>query len=358
MKSVFLVKTPLQLLNAIEAKHYFKLSSGDCILIIMGDRKSQPQLLMLASDTQEWGKVVTLNNVNMFYGDPLDIISNSIVKKIQQLSLFKRSFFYVRRLNRISKYIGNAKYIFMGYTRYIYMNHFANITQHEKVILLDDGVGAIEYAKLRKQGVILEPNIRLKTRVKRYGKVFFQGVKGGEAENVTFFTAYDISVDKNDQVVRNDFSYLRSNVNALTVSDDVFFIGSPLSEVSIVSQENYFLYLNKIKKYFKNKTIVYIAHRRESPKKLELIKSELNLKVVLFDYPIEYQLASIGPRPKILASFVSSALDSCRLIFGDELKIISFTLDDIIDPYVEEIGAVYESYKSYTSESFNIVSEY
>ena len=97
-KSVFLIKSPLQLLNAIEAKYYFGLNSDDCILIIMGDRKSQPQILMLANAVDEWGKVIVLNRVNVFFGDPVGGCDYSFSKKWPGSILFSKSFFNVRRL--------------------------------------------------------------------------------------------------------------------------------------------------------------------------------------------------------------------------------------------------------------------
>ncbi len=99
MKSVFLIKTPLQLLNAIEAKHYFGLSAAECILIIMGDRKSQPQILALSDATDEWDKVVTLNDVNLFSGSPFDLEQASFLGKLLRSKFFKKSFFYVKDID-------------------------------------------------------------------------------------------------------------------------------------------------------------------------------------------------------------------------------------------------------------------
>ncbi|MCW9056373.1 MAG: alpha-2,8-polysialyltransferase family protein [Gammaproteobacteria bacterium] len=357
MKSIFLIKTPLQLLNAIEARHHFNLDANDCILIIMGDRKSQPQILNLANKINEWSNVVILNDVNMFFGSPFNNSHNALWN-LQQLNVFKKSFFYIRRLNKISRYLGSVKYIFAGYTKYVYMSHFINITPHERLFFLDDGNGTIELAKQRKQGLIAAPDFSVRKKIKLIGKKYIQGIKDKEKESACFFTAYDISINDNDQIVRNDFKYLRSAVNDLPVSDVAYFIGSPLSEVAIMSQEVYLAQLNKVKEYFGNTELVYIAHRRDSSDKLDFIKNDLGIKVVLFDYPIEYQLAFIGPRPKVLASFFSAALDSCRLIFGNKLKIISFKLDMTDSPKREKIESIYASYETSVNDDFIIEADY
>ncbi|RDH81536.1 MAG: hypothetical protein DIZ80_15780 [endosymbiont of Galathealinum brachiosum] len=358
MKSVFLIKTPLQLLNAIEAKHYFKLSKDDCIVIIMADRKSQPQIQALTESIDEWCDVVSLNEINLFFGSPFLKNITSIFGKLQQSKYFKRSFFYVPRLNKISRYLGDVEYIVVGYTNYVYMNHFINVTPHRELVFLDDGNGTLDLSEKRKNGFNKNSNIKLSKKIKLYGKRLIQGIKEQEEDKACFFTAYDISVRSTDRVVKNEFNYLRSNVDSLPTIDEAYFIGSPLSEITIITQDEYLTQLSKVKKYFGQKPLIYIAHRRDSAEKLDLIKNKLGIKVVLFDYPIEYQLAFIGPRPIVLASFYSAALDSCRLIFGDELKIISFRLNMENSIIREKVESIYASYEATINDNFIVESDY
>lgn len=344
MKSIFLIKTPLQLLNAIEAKHHFNLQTEDCVLIILGDRKSQPQTLALANQVGEWGELLILDEVPLFFNHPLDR-SSSFLNDIWKTRLFRKSFFYVRRLNRISKLFGKVDYIFIGYARYVYMRHFINTTPHEKVFLLDDGNATLQLAKERRKG-IKSAVPGLKKRINLGFKRIFQGVKNQQKEILDFFTIYDVIAGKEDRIIKNDFSYIRSKIDTLTVTEDVYFLGSPLSETGIIEQQVYIEILRKVKEYFSGRNLLYVVHRRENKSKLEEISNKLGLELVLFEYPIEYQLAIIGPRPSILASFFSSALDSCGLIFGEKLKIISFEFNLESSPRKSEIEAIYNSYKS------------
>lgn len=354
MKSVFLIKSPLQLLNAIEAKHFFKLTTEDCILIVMGDRKSQPQILNLASNMGEWGNLIVLDESPLFIGDPL---GNEIAPKFKLwgANFFKKSFFYVRRLNRIKKYLGEVEYIFVGYPRYVYMRHFINITPHKEVFLLDDGNATIRLAKERREPVTTQDDVGWKKGLKRSAKRIFQGVKDDRIEALGFFTIYNIVAGINDSVVKNNFDYVRSRLNLLEMTDVIYFLGSPISEVGILSQDKYLDYLKRVKAYYKGNKIVYIVHRRENKNKLELIERELGLDVLLYDYPIEYQLAMVGPRPAILASFLSSALDSCSLIFEQQLQIVSFKINLVNNSRKDEIDEVYTGYVS--NDNINVIAE-
>jgi len=358
MKSVFLVKTPLQLINAIEAKYHFNLNVDDCVLIIMGDRKSQPQILKLANAVNEWGVVIILNRVNLFFGSPFENDASPFIERVWQSEIFSKSFFNVRRLNRISKHLGKVEYIFIGYARYIYMRHFVNVTSHDRVFLLDDGNATIKLAKERREDTSSSSSSGVKKKLKLFAKRFFQGVKDREKESLCFFTIYDVCPGNNDQIIKHNFEHIRSEINSLEVTNEVFFLGSPISESGIMDKSGYLDHLRRVKEFYRNKKLIYVAHRRELPGKLKEIEKNLGIEVVLFDYPIEYQLAMIGPRPKMLASFISSALDNCRLIFGDKLKIISFKLDLEGCPSRSEIESIYNSYESSVGDNFSIESLY
>ncbi|HED33996.1 MAG TPA: hypothetical protein ENJ08_07245 [Gammaproteobacteria bacterium] len=357
MKSVFLIKSPLQLLNAIEAKYCFELNTNDCVLIIMGDRKSQPQILALANKINEWGSVILLNEVSMFRGNP--VISEGKVHCIKhdfKSKMLSKSIFNVSRLNRISKYLTNVEYIFIGYYKYVYMRHFMNVTAHKKVVLLDDGTATIKIAEDRKKGVQENNNIIKKMKIS--GKRLFQGIKDKEKDNLCFFTMYDIVPGRNDTFVKNDFKQLKSQIDLLPVSSEIFFIGAPISETGIMSLDDCLAHLKRVKEYFINSKLVYITHRRDSLEKLGMIENQLNIKVVEFDYPVEYQLGLVGPRPKVVASFISTALDSCRIIFGSKMKILSFRLDFQASPKREVVERLYESYQPHINENFRVISDY
>jgi len=117
-------------------------------------------------------------------------------------------------------------------------------------------------------------------------------------------------------------------------------------------------HLKRVVKYFKNRDVVYVSHRRESEINLREISQKLGVKVVKFDYPLEYQLSMAGSRPQIMASFISSALDSCSLIFGDTMKIIAFKLDLKDSPVKDEIENIYDEYESNKDTTVYVENDY
>ncbi|MDH5473738.1 MAG: hypothetical protein OEY61_12870, partial [Gammaproteobacteria bacterium] len=123
----------------------------------------------------------------------------------------------------------------------------------------------------------------------------------------------------------------------------------------IMSKVDHFSALKQIVEYFSEKNVIYISHRRENRKNLDEISQSLNIKVCHFDYPLEFQLAMIGPRPVIVASFVSSVIENLRLIMGNDLKIVSFKFRPGTYKYQERIDATYTYYEKNLGDNFCVV---
>ncbi|MDQ1362597.1 MAG: hypothetical protein QG652_457 [Pseudomonadota bacterium] len=347
MNNVFLVKSPLQLLNAIEAKHYFRLEDKDCYLLVMGDRKSYLQLMKLVAISRQWPNVTLLNKVGLLAHDPW--LQNVDLGEIDKHgdALLRSSVFSIRRLNRLASSIPNVKKIFIGDNNNKFMRHFVNQTKHETTILLDDGTATLEIARQRMQGrSIIKPDKFLK-KVKLAAKRLFQGLNDKPVDKAVFFTAYNIDVKSPDQVVVNGFSYLKKSSLTLECSDNVYFLGSPLSEVGLMTERSYMEQLGIVRSLYPVVHFVYVAHRRENKQKLDLIRQLPDVSVVLFEYPVEFQFSMIGPKPHKIASFITSALDNLDIILDESVEIVSYKLIDGSYNNHERIDAIYEHYRTH-----------
>lgn len=358
MNSVFMVKSPLQLLNAIEAKNYFKLEDKDCYLLLMGDRKSYSQLMELVVAGEQWANVILLNRVSLLTGDPWsgedDLVDIDKLRK----TLLRSSFFSIRRINRLVHTIKDVQHVFLGDNNNPLMRHFVNSLDHEVTVLLDDGTATLNIARQRIEGCAARKPDRLSKRIRLAAKKIFQKLNNQQPSRVVFFTAYKIPVMSFDSVIHNDFAYLRTKISELQTTETVYFLGSPLSEAGIMSESQYLNYINRVQNYYAGRNILYVSHRRESQDKLAKIEEDYGLEVACFRFPIEYQLAFIGRRPLELASFMSSALDNCRLIFGDKMKIVSFRVNEVNDDRRENVDHIYDNYKLSVDENFIVETEF
>lgn len=355
MKHIFLVKSPLQLLNAIEAKHHYQLQADDCYLLVMADRKSFPQLIQQVEASGEWLHVVPIYRVPLWFSDPWRELDETDDLLQQRDTLLRSSFFNIRRLNRLARHGGEVGYVFIGDNNNIYMRHFAHVVSHRQSVLLDDGTSTLDIACQRLQGVRQRKPARISKRLKRLAKRWLQGLRDEQPEQVEFFTVYNIEVSASDRRVKNDFRFLRRHAQTLKQSDDVYFLGSPLSEVGLMDEEEYLCQLGRVRAHWPDAAMVYVAHRRESVEKLKQIETQLSMAVRLFDFPIEYQIAVLGPRPRQIISFFTSALDNLHQILGEDIHISACRLPAGSYREPERIDPIYRHYEQIANAHFQLL---
>lgn len=341
--NVFLVETPHQLLNAMEAKKFFRLSENH-LLVIIKEEYSIDSFKRLVDDTY-WESVTYF---------PIKINPKSgLLRKLQDHRVDRIRGYYSnyllyllrKKLDSLSKSIGCADRIFLGNYWIEYMRHFANVTPHKELCLLDDGTTTLLINKFRKEKCFQRNGHHL-TGFKQALINSAICFKDRHIENVTFFTIYDLDVRPSDRLVKHDYPYLRQKGSERPVEDAVYFIGMTLIDEGL-SQESYLNYLRRVMRYFTDEKIVYVQHREEPEERLEIIRHEIKLEIRKFEMPIEYHISGFGKRPKILASFCSSALEKCRIIFGDIMDIKAFFIDPLDCPlrpeFIRDIYAYYES---------------
>lgn len=353
MRAVFLVKSPLQFLNALEARHAYGLAADECLLVLMADRKSRSQLSALVeNENSGWLGVQWLAQA------PLLMTPEQKGDGARPRSLFRNDIFSILKLRSLATASGDIDYVFVGDAGNPLMRHFVNCARTKEVVLLDDGVATIKYARWRLSGTWGEGIRRSKT-INLFFKRMLLGLRDSLPANMTFFSVYDFDVLDRDRLVPNRFSYLRGKSADLALTDDVFFLGGPLVEAGILQEDEYFWHLQRVQESLNSVSVRYVAHRRESYERVQRIERTFGWQSVLFDYPIEYQLACVGPRTRLLASFVSSALENCQTVFGDDLKIVSFqfnpdhfTARDSVKG--RDVRAVYERYLGNVGSAFEV----
>jgi predicted transcriptional regulator len=115
-----------------------------------------------------------------------------------------------------------------------------------------------------------------------------------------------------------------------------------------LSSEVEFSHLEKIINYYKNKNkdFVYISHRRETAKKLELLQDRFHVQVIRFNNPVEIQFLLMEVHPFGIASFISTALFTVSKMF-DFACVEAFYLptDEISIAYRQDIVSVYDEYQ-------------
>jgi hypothetical protein len=309
---------------------------------------------------EAWGGIVALPAAGLFP------IVAEFVPGPESRHLDRRHFWFgnptfnIIKLRVLASRYHGIKRVFVGDQKNSLMRHFANLSACEEVIALDDGSATLKYARERIAGEEYLP-VKWQKRAGHFLKSLFFGLRDAKLKRLTFFSVYPVALPASDRLELNEFRYLRKQLAAQEITPEVYFLGGPLVEAGVLSEDEYLWHLLKVKARLGDQALVYVSHRREDPERVSRICHRLGWQVKLFDFPIEYQLAMLGSRPMQLASFYSSALENCRLIFNDLLPIVSFRLDPTRlacrnTPKGAGIFMVYEHFERNQTPAFQVIN--
>ena len=360
-KNVFMVLTPLQILNAIEAKHYFKLENNYLVVHMGGSYPPEKIKGMIVE--HDWSGVYYFK-LDQYFPSTFEsaLLGPHISKDVRAYIDYYHMYLNRRKVDKIINALGGAKNLFLGnYIRVFsdcsYMRHFANTLKHDRLFLLDDGTSTIIINEQRKNRLVKRPDVNdagsYVSLLKRRIRDSLIEWNDKDADSITFFSAYDIEVLDNDYLIKNEYKHIRECAERTIPSDEVYFLGECMHE-SLMSDDAYLEYVNKVKNYFAHDKLIYFPHPRETVSMTKKINEELGIATKSINVPIEIEICIRGNRPKILAGFISSALQNCRIILND-LKIMAFYISpsDLIDP--THVHLIYDSFESNASDLFTIV---
>ncbi len=329
--NLFVIDTPHQLLNAIEAVHSLQLTTNHLLVIrptnLYNDR------FMPLINTCDW---VTVSFPSPFiYPRPrVDQILGPIVSR------WYYRYLHFQRMHAMAKLAARFQHIdklFLGHyfaEEKPFMRHIANTIKYNSLYLLDDGTDTIFINDRRHNIDASDRKAPIKTGaswtfvrkiIEMHLRTKYWNWYLAEAPCVTFFTIYDLDVRKGDQLIRNNYSYLR-NVAPLRhteMPDTVIFLGQCIAE-GYFEMEAHFAFLSKIRKYFAKYKFIYVAHPRESASCITRIREQLQCELWPSFSVIEYDLIVQGVKPKVVAGFVSSALITLAYLMEPDVEIVCF----------------------------------
>jgi Alpha-2,8-polysialyltransferase (POLYST) len=359
--NVFVVETPLQLLNAIEAKQVLQLTNSH-LVVRLGGTGFSPNGLKALVGMSPWNGVHYLEFKNATTEWESSFFGQRLLGRLQSCAYDIQRIINRHIVDRLATKFVGAKRIFLGnYVRghQSYMRHFANRAGYEQLFLLDDGTDVLLICEARREAHDSNPDVesglRLKDRLRRYLVDWDET----EAESVTFFTAYELQPASCDRVIKNEYRYLRDAAADSARSDEVYFLGQSLVEDGYVSLDFYLHQLQAIKNYYREGQLIYIPHPRQTIWLMKKIEEAVGIQVRLCTLPIECEVALAKSRPAAIASFFCSALQSCRAILGKEVPIHSFYIEpEHVCTSHELVREAYRYFEVIADSRFTVIKVY
>jgi len=279
---LYFVQTPLQILNAFEAR---ERADGDV----------RHDLVIFEKENAYHNRLVE-NTLQFLKWKPLIVVAHpkTPLSKLLNWLILRRQ---IRRLPGVTK-------VHIGEYGAAIVVAAANLCTGADYWLVDDGTSSLSFEDFRYRGV----------RDMRYplkGDMPLLGFRSSLPEAVTFFSIYDLELRSPDRLEKNTLSFLGRTV---TFRDDgpVFFIGSPLPDNEEMSFDRFFELMRGVRHYFGDRRIKYFPHRAEMMDIKESVFARLRIEIVFNELPFELALAGCAESPSCVAGFYTTPLDTLR----------------------------------------------
>lgn len=322
MKNLFIIRSPLQLLNAVEAIFHFSLFDDNNILYII--------------DTKGLSNNEQINN----------ILKNYAWTEIVKIESTRKSNFlnYIDMLKKLKK--DDYKYLFLGDYGNIHKIIMANI-QVENIFLLDDGTASIVI-----QEKLLNNEFNMKDIFKLLRYLPF-GLSIKKTKKINFFTIFALKKTDNIGIIQNEMKNLKFNydIEHFKNSQHIHILGQPFIESKILSQETYIKYfISSVKKYYyNNEMIEYFPHRAENiDNAVTNLKNKFeNFSIIQNSIPLEKYFLENKIYPSIIIGFTSTALFTLKILFPRaEIFYIEVPQEDIFPDKKESMSSIYKILKN------------
>lgn len=268
MNNICFISSGFQLLNAYE---YSKSLSIECNYYAIYDSVDEKRQI--------------LNTANY-----LNIEKIYLIKRIPVLTYFYLFLFFFTK----------AENFIFGNLLDNHMMVLSKLINYKNIILVDDGIATINNYKYYRSN---------------------NNITNKYPKRIIFFSIFDLG--SNEFVVKNNFEFIFKSEKI--ISEKVYFIGQPME--NILGEIEYYRILNTVKML--NPNMIYIAHRRDSNKKLLNIR-DMGITVLKMTEIIELYLIKSSTLPKKVISFYSTALITLKLLFKDEIIINCIFNNDLL----------------------------
>ena len=337
MKTLSIVCTQLQLINAIECVKYYQSTDNTLILdCASSNRRNQLEKLL---------------SMDLYKG---------IFNKVYYSDITNNRFAYIDMIFAkmlILLLVSLCKYQKIIVGNYNLLKHkyaiVKGISQNKscRAIVVDDGTVSLFYPEIRKKE-ISSGICDISYENSRFSRMLYhKSLVDVVSVNINFFSLYKLQLPPSDNLIENHFKYLTDNLNNVITGIDlskfnIVVVGQPLIELNAVSNENYQKCILEIRNQNEG-NILYVSH----PAEFSYPFADSGVKIIKFPLPFECMVKLLNPNT-VIYGFTSSALINAKLLCPEK-RVISVDITPIINhetDFIEVSSHIYSSFKDYGIE--------
>lgn len=341
MKSVSIVSTPLQLINAVEYIQYSQCKHNT--LIIDGrtvSRNIQLKSLLQFSIYKNVFDHVFCTNISGFRFFFIDLIYSKLL------------LLFLVRFHKYDKYIvGNYHSLLHKYL----INKGKQIRGISQIVVVDDGMVSLSYPRIRQQ----ECQSGICDKSYEGGRllkiVFYNKFKYIPHTAIVFFSCYNLQFFTDDKLIANNWRYFSNNYQHTEKSYDFqiydkIIVGQPFIQLKILSENNYRSVISRIVGNTDVSKVLYVSHPAEN----EYPFSCLGINIIKIPFPIECMVKLIKPSSEVFG-VASSALINIKLL-NPTMKVVACDISSLISKGSDFWGTLQSIYLSFKENKIELMS--
>ena len=328
-----IVESPLQVLSAIEAVHYYGLHNT-WLFVRYGRterRIRNNKHIDMALEKHNFKKVIKLQSYRYATFNYL---------QISALYLF---FLLFRR---------RIRNLVIGEWGSDWMQCCVDISRKEEVVLCDDGIIMVDILRNKLEKGVRWQSAQRSTPLKSIVKKSITKVLGSRGWHDARFRLFTAFFEESDSdkcsIDPNSYSYLQSQLQKRQQSG-VYYFGTKYSEegyfpldVEIKFLRAVFSYLSK---HEPHEQILYVPHRDDSDEKIEKVE-EIGFKVLYLESPAELHFLSADTFPKSISGAFTTAVANLSSIYKPTtVRLFRLPQDQIVLKKREHVKTIYEFYE-------------
>ncbi|MCC5808688.1 MAG: hypothetical protein JJU00_20340 [Opitutales bacterium] len=312
-KNLVVVVNPTQLLNALEAQTDLNLKNA----LIVVSHRSPPY------PKERFLPIMKVYNVGeksvlwcpepappKHFGGPLIVVWKRVLDWM--------------RIRNILKSVGQCEFttICLASIHTPWALGLTKRLKFKQLVSIDDGTAISTVSQLRrgKERSLDNCNLRTKITQKSLGKI----------EKIYFFTTCKEEFGPNDVVIKNNQTTLRKLAKNTEIDDRLFwFIGQPIVEGKLMTEETYYKIMRIIVSMLPNKVKkTYVLHPRESAKYVNcLVADGLFTECIRLDVPVEIGIALRNRAPAHVGGFFSTGLENIAGMLGQKIRVYAYRIE-------------------------------
>ena len=346
---LYLCSTPLQVLNAVEARHALGSKYARCVLVLFQRREDQ---------------VRAAENLPRGLTEVFDRIEHLRLEEIQaQIRVWRPLAALVRNrrtvLKRVASWSAEASScpLVVVSNQYNRDMRFFAAKVNGQIVFADDGTSTAAYYETWAEfGAIAEGSQAFpgRGRIRRALRaLLYRGAYGRFLEmsrpDYAFTRYVDVAERAGFSVIPNEYRWLSDKVDSQKSPATIaHFLGAPFVDRREVEAERYLFWLRIVMAHEPQMNWVYVPHPAETDWWIHRIERETGMVCERKVAPYELGVVTAERPPAIIASWFSSALESLAEIgVGSEIWAFRIPRDALQTPTLRRSAeAFYERVES------------